>query len=243
MNTPRSQLWAGIRAELPIALGTIPFGLIFGVLATNAGLPPLLAWSTSQIVFAGSAQFLAIPLLATGTPAVVLIATTFIINLRHMLYSATLSPDAQHLPARWKWLLAYLLTDEAFAPTAVHYADRSVPREHKHWYWLGTGLTLWVTWQTFTGLGIFLGSQLPTDLGLEFTLALTFIGIVVPTLVNRPMWGAAVSAGIVAILTAGLPYKLGLMAAALVGITVGLVLEQLNTHTKTIKLTSKEQTT
>lgn len=243
MTTPRSELWAGIRAELPIAIGVIPFGLIFGVLASNAGLPPLLAWSTSQIVFAGSAQFLAIPLLAAGTPAVVLIATTFIINLRHMLYSATLSPDAEHLSPHWKWLLAYLLTDEAFAPTAVHYADRFVSLEHKHWFWLGSGLTLWLTWQIFTGLGIFLGSQLPTDLGLEFTLALTFIGIVVPTLVNRPMWGAAVSAGIVAILTAELPYKLGLMAAAFIGITVGLILEQLNSHSKIVNLSHKEQTT
>lgn len=242
MTTLRSELWAGIRAEIPVALGVIPFALIFGVLASGAGLPPFLAWSTSPIIFAGSAQFLAIPLIAGGSPAVILIATTFIINLRHMLYSATLAPDTQHLSTSWKWLLAYLLTDEAFATTAVHYADPSIPRQHKHWFWLGAGLTLWCTWQTFTGLGIFLGSQLPTDLGLEFTLALTFIGIVIPTLINRPMIGAAGAAGIVALLTAGLPYKLGLIAAAFTGITVGLILEQLTTHTRTTTVCAKETT-
>ena len=75
----------------------------------------------SSIVFAGSAQFVATQLFATGSPGLVLLLTTFVVNLRHMLYSASVAPYVQKLPARWKWLLAYLLTDEAYAPTILHY--------------------------------------------------------------------------------------------------------------------------
>jgi len=225
MNSPKAQFLAGVRTEIPIVLGVIPFGLIFGVLAANAGLPSMLAWSTSQIIFAGSAQFLAIPLIQQGAPATILILTTFIINLRHLLYSASLSPHAQHLPIRWKLLLSYLLTDEAYTPTIVQYQREDMPHEHTHWFWLGTGLTLWASWQITTGLGIFLGAQLPDGLGLEFTLSLTFIGLIVPTLTRWPSIGAALSAGVIAVGTAELPFRLNLMLAALIGIGVGLLLE------------------
>lgn len=225
--TPCHQFWAGVRAELPIVVGVVPFALIFGVLSTTAGLPPLVAWSTSSIIFAGSAQFLALPLFAQGTPAAILILTTLIINLRHLLYSAALAPYTQPLSKWWKVVLSYLLTDEAFVPTVLNYRDPRQPAGHKHWFWLGAGLTLWLTWQTVTALGILLGQQLPAGLGLEFTLSLTFIGMIVPTLKKWPEIGAAVSAGLIAVFTAGLPYRLNLMVAAVVGIAVGLLLDLL----------------
>lgn len=230
MTTPKSQFLAGVRAEIPIVLGVIPFGLIFGVLATSAGIPPLLAWSTSQIIFAGSAQFLAIPLIVDGAPAVTLLMTTLIINLRHLLYSASLAPYTHQFSRRWKILLAYLLTDEAFAPTIVHYQNETVPQTHKRWFWLGAGLALWTNWQLSTGLGIFLGQQLPENLGLEFTLSLTFIGIIVPTLTRFPAVGAALAAGVTAVAAHTLPYRLNLFVAALVGIAVGLLLERRDPH-------------
>lgn len=111
-------------------------------------------------------------------------------------------------------------------PTILNYQDQQSPATYKHWYWLGAGTALWITWQISTAIGIFFGAQLPEGLGLEFTLALTFIGIVVPTLTNKPTIAAALSAGLTAIATYHLPYKLNLMAAALVGIAVGLILEQ-----------------
>jgi len=221
------EFFNGIKTEIPIVLGVVPFGLIFGVLAANAGIPPFLAWSTSQLVFAGSAQFLAIPLIHEGAPGAILVLTTLIINLRHLLYSASLAPYARPLSGGWKWVLAYLLTDEAYAPTIVHYQNEAAPAAYKHWFWLGAGLTLWSAWQVTTGLGIFLGAQLPTGLGLEFTLALTFIGLVVPTLTHWPTAAAALSAGVVAVVSSGLPYRLNLMAAALVGIGMGLLVEML----------------
>ncbi len=231
MSSARSEFIAGVRAELPIVVGAIPFGIIYGVLAVNAGIPPLIAIAMSSIVFAGSAQFVAAQLIGAGIPALVLWLTTFIINIRHMLYSASLAPYAQRLSRPWKWLLAYLLTDEAYVVTALHY-EATPSNNYQHYFWLGSGLMLWVSWQLSTIIGVVFGTQIPASWSLDYTLALTFIGMVVPLLksapsrpLDRPMFAAAVSAGIVALLTFTLPYKLGLMLAALTGIVVGVWLE------------------
>lgn len=220
-----AQLKAGVKSELPIALGVIPFGLIYGVIALAAGLTPAQAQVMSAIVFAGSAQFIGAELMGAGAPTPILWLTTFVVNVRHLLYSAQLGPDLQHLSRRWRCLLAYLLTDEAYATTAVQYAHKQTPLTHKHWFFLGAGLMLWLTWQTSTAVGIFLGAEIPAGWGLDFALALTFIGIVVPMLHDRPMLAAALAAGVMALLAHSLPYNLGLMAAALTGILVGLWLE------------------
>lgn len=224
--TTRDEFLAGVRAELPILMGVLPFGLIFGALAVAAGLPALLAQSMSAVIFAGSAQFIAAELIAGGASALVLLTTTFIVNLRHLLYSASLAAYARHLPLRWKLLLAYLLTDEAYAPTIIHYNESDSPPAIRHWFFLGAGLTLWISWQVSTAVGIFLGARIPASWSLDFALALTFIGLIAPTLRDRPRVGAALSAGVVAVLAAAWPYKLGLMAAALVGILVGVALER-----------------
>lgn len=227
MSSARSEFLAGVRAELPIVVGVIPFGVIYGVLAVNAGIPPIVAIAMSSIVFAGSAQFIAAELIGVGIPALVLWMTTFIVNIRHMLYSASLAPYAQHLSRPWRWLLAYLLTDEAYVVTALRY-ENDDPSPFQHYFWLGSGLTLWTNWQIWTIVGVVFGTQIPASWSLDYTLALTFIGMVVPVLKNRPMLAAALSAGAVALLFDGLPHKLGLMLAALTGIVVGTLLENMS---------------
>ncbi len=225
---PHSEFVDGVKAELPILLGVTPFGMIYGVLATGAGLPGNLSQAMSAIVFAGSAQFVGAQLFRLGTPGVVIILTTFIVNLRHLLYSASVAPHLKHLDWRWKGLLAYLLTDEAYAVAITHYNQATDPPaapSHRHWYFLGAGLALWLTWQISTAIGIVLGAQIPSGLALDFTLALTFIALVVPALKDRPSIVAAFTAGLAAVLAAGWPYKLGLMAAAISGIGVGLLAE------------------
>lgn len=226
--TPRSEFLAGCRSQLPIIMGTMPFGMIFGVLAVSAGLSQSLAQAMSFVVFAGSAQFVGQGMLGAGDPALLIVLTTFIINLRHVLYSASVEPYIKHLPARWKYLLAYLLTDEAYATTIVRYRQGGgAPGElrHAHWFFLGAGFTLWFSWQLSTAVGVFLGAQIPGSWSLDFTMAVTFIGIVVVSLRDRASLAAALSAGIVAVAAAGLPYKLGIMLAALIGIGVGMMVE------------------
>ncbi len=230
----RDEFLAGVRAELPIVVGVAPFGMIFGAVAVAAGLPASLAQAMSSVIFAGSAQFIAAELIAVGTPAVVLLTTTFIVNLRHLLYSASLAPYVRLLPLRWKLVLAYLLTDEAYAVTIIHYSDSDSPPPIRHWFFLGAGLALWSVWQATTALGIILGARIPPGWSLDFALPLTFLGIVVPTLRDRPHVGAALAAGIVAVVAAGLPYNLGLIAAALVGIVVGVALEGIERRPKRV---------
>lgn len=222
----RSEFASGVRAEAPILVGVVPFGMIYGAVAGAAGLPDALAVAMSSVVFAGSAQFVGAQLIGAGAPAFVLLLTTFVVNLRHLLYSASLAPHVRHLPTRWRLLLAYLLTDEAYAVTVLRYTESSQSSAPmRHWYFLGSGLALWASWQMSTLVGVVLGAQVPPGWSLDFALALTFIGLVVPTLRDRPHIGAALSAGLVAVAAAGWPYRLGLMAAALTGIIVGVVLE------------------
>ncbi len=237
---PRDEFLAGVRAELPILLGVIPFGLIFGAVAISAGLPASLAQAMSSVIFAGSAQFIAAELMGVGTPALVLLMTTFIVNLRHLLYSASLAPHVNKLPLRWKMLLAYLMTDEAYAVTIIHYNEGRTPAATRHWFFLGAGVALWTTWQTTTAIGIFLGASIPASWSLDFALALTFTGLVVPTLRDRPHVAAALTAGLVAVLAASWPYKLGLIAAAIAGILVGTALESLGRSTSTLRNSGKE---
>jgi 4-azaleucine resistance transporter AzlC len=213
-----------VRDELPILVGVFPFGLIYGVLALSAGIPTAQAQAMSAIVFAGSSQFIAAQLFGHGTPMLVLILTVAVVNLRHALYSASVAPYVQKLNPLWKWLLAYLLTDEAYAVAITRY-QRTQSNLNTHWYFLGAGLALWSTWQLSTAAGVFIGAQVPSSWSLDFTLALTFIALVVPNLKDKPGVAAALSAGIVALLTFSLPYKLGLMSAALTGILVGMWLE------------------
>jgi 4-azaleucine resistance transporter AzlC len=224
MESPRSQFLSGVRAEIPILLGVIPFGIIYGVLAVKV-LPVSAAQAMSSIIFAGSAQFIAVQLFAEGSASLVIIATVFIVNLRHMLYSASLAPYLAHLPTRWKVILAYLLTDEAYAIAITKYNDE-IPIATKHWFFLGAGLALWATWQTSTAIGVFLGAQVDPRLGLDFAIAVTFIAIVIPSLKDRAVTAAALTGGVVAVIAAGLDYNLGIMVAAFAGIVAGILVER-----------------
>lgn len=217
----KSEFLRGIKAELPILLGVTPFGMIYGVLAASAGISPFDAQAMSAVVFAGSSQFMLVQLIEMGTPVIMMILTGFVINLRHALYSASLAPYTRHLSTLWKVVLSYLLTDEAYAVTIMRYRD-SEEITHKHWFFLGAGFSLWACWQASTAAGLFLGAQVPPAWGLDFTLALTFIAIALPAIKDRPSLLSALSAGAIALLAWNLPYKLGLIASALVGIGVGL---------------------
>ena len=219
-TSPKSELLLGVRDQLPILLGVVPFGLIFGALAISVGLSPLETQGFSLLVFAGSSQFIAVGLIGEMAPAVVVVVTIFVVNLRHALYSASMAEYFAPLRLRWKLSLSWLLTDEAFATASTHYQRTNNPSAH--WYMLGTGLALWTAWQISTALGIVLGGGIPTSFPLSFALPLTFIALLIPTLVDRPTVSAAASAGLIAVLLSGLPLKLGLLIGAMAGIGVGV---------------------
>ena len=224
MTTRKKEFWKGVRDESPILLGVAPFGLIFGALAIDAHIAIPAAQAMSAIIFAGASQFIATQMIGAGTSGLVILLVVFVVNLRHALYSASVAPHMRSLPIGWKALLAYLLTDEAYAVTITHYNQESDPA-NKHWYFLGAGLTLWSTWQVSTAIGIFVGAQLPQNWSLDFVLPLTFIALVVPALKDKASVLAAITAGLVGVLTIGLPLKTGLLAAAFIGILTGLLVE------------------
>lgn len=214
----------GLRSVMPLLLGVAPFGVIYGVAALQSGIPPLVAMAMSSIVFAGSAQFLLAQLVGAGAPLLLTAGAVGMVNLRHALYSASIAPILAHLPRRWKLLLAYLLTDEAYAAAIPHLmaAKQNTPQlEQAHWILLGSGCGLWACWQVSTLAGVLIGAQLPSDLGLDFALPLTFIAIVVPMINDRALLVAALTAGATAVALVALPYKTGLFLAALAGLAVG----------------------
>lgn len=233
--TPRREFAAGIRAELPILLGVLPFGLIYGALALQAGIPPAPALAMSSIVFAGSAQFVATQLIAARASVGLLLLTTFVVNLRHLLYSASLAPYLRPLRPAWKAALAYLLTDEAYAVAITHYSQTSPARatppshrdepDHRHWFFLGAGLTLWTTWQASTAVGLYLGARIPTSWHLEFALPLTFLALARPAVTDRATAITVLVASVVGIVSYGLAMRLGIIVAAFAGIAAGIVAE------------------
>jgi 4-azaleucine resistance transporter AzlC len=224
--TGRDAFLAGVKAELPLILGVVPFGLIYGVLARDARIPPEAAVAMSAIIFAGSAQFIATQLFASAAPGFIMLLTAFVVNLRHVLYSASLAPGLHPLRPAWRWLLAYLLTDEAYAVVIPRYATISGHDGGRHWFFLGAGLTLWIFWLSSSAAGVYLGAVVPAGWNLEFMLTLIFIAIVVPMVTDQPLVAAAAAGGLVAVAAASLPLRLGLMAGAVAGITAGMLAER-----------------
>lgn len=224
----RQQLFSqGVRDSSAMVVGIIPFGLIFGTLAGAAHLSLWQAVGMSLFVYAGSAQFIVISLFGAGASTLVILLTTFIVNLRHVLYSATLQPHVSQLPQRWRVMLAFWLTDETFAVVQrfyLYHGDKPLA----HWYWLGVTMSLYLCWVSSSLVGVLFGQAVPdlASWGLEFAMLATFIGIVVPLLRNFPQIAAALVAAAVALATHALPYKLGLMAAAFSGIAAGVLLER-----------------
>lgn len=226
--SPFEESVAGARAMIPLVVGAIPFGIIFGTLAATSELSTAAAMAMSALVFAGSSQFIALTLVLGGTSVLLIVATTLVVNLRHLLYAATLLPHVAHLGQRWKLPLAFTLTDEAFAVAVARYqrGDRSTC---KHWYHLGAALFLYVNWQLSTLAGLTLGHWIPNAAGwgLDFAMAATFIGMLVPYLAGAPMLATIVVAGVTAVAAHDLPHHLGLMVAALAGIAAGMLCERL----------------
>lgn len=227
-NSAVSLFFEGAKNTFPLVVGAVPFGIIFGALADTAGLSFGAAMGMSLFVFAGSAQFVALGLAASGTPWPMIVVTTFVVNLRHMLYSATMMPFYKNLPHAWKMVLAFGLTDETFAVAVTRYSKHDGVTG-KRYYNLGSMVFMYINWNLCTLIGLTAGKTFPeiSRWGLDFAMPATFIGIVIPYLVSKPMWAAVVTAGTVSIAAQGLPHKLGLMVAALAGVTAGVVCEKM----------------
>ena len=231
VTTPRAAMLAGARDSIPLEVGGVPFGIIFGALAATI-LSPGGTLAMSAFVFAGSAQFIAVGLLSGGVSTPVIILTTLVVNLRHLLYSASLGPYLKHVKQRWLIPLGFWLTDETYLVVIRRYQEGLEPAL-RQWYYLGSCVSMYVMWQVSTLIGLIAGQRIkdPQSWGLDFALYVTFIGMTVPAMKNRSAVVSVVVAGAVAVLANGLPNNLGLIVAALAGVIAGMLARTLLNET------------
>ncbi|WP_058366622.1 AzlC family ABC transporter permease [Haloparvum sedimenti] len=216
-------LRAGVRDSVPILLGIAPFALVAGIAAVDAGLTPAQAVGMSVFVYAGASQLAALELLGENAPLAVVVATAVVINLRMVMYSASIAPHFARYRRRTRALLAYFLTDQAYALSIAEYADDEAGERDRRYYYLGVGTPIWVVWVVGTVLGIALGAGIPDSLGLSFAVPLVFLALLVPAMKDRPTTVAGGVGGAAAVVAAGLPFNLGLLVGAAVGILAGLL--------------------
>jgi predicted branched-subunit amino acid permease len=232
----RAELLAGARAVAPMLVGVIPFGLVAGATPATTGLGGGTSIGLSTIVFAGASQLAAADALADGASAAVAVIAACTINLRLMLYSASLAPHLALVPLRTRLLIGYVLTDQAYAVSITRWTkeaddeaaggppapglDRKLP------YYFGAALTLWANWQVCTIVGILVGSALPESLPLDFAVPLVFLVLLVPAITSRPAAVAAgVGGGIALVAAEGGAGHLAVLFGALAGIVAGAVAE------------------
>jgi len=215
----------GARAISPFLLGVVPFGLVYGVTAIDRGLDPALVAAMSAIVFAGAAQLAAVDLIAKGSPALVVVTTILVVNLRYPMYAASIAPHFRAFSARSRAICAYLMTDQAYAVALTEYREREPGADRRLWYYVGGALTLWIAWQLATLTGILVGARVPPGLSLEFAIPLTFLALLVPNVSDRWSAVAAAVGGVGTVLGTNLPYDVSLVAAALLGVVVATVLD------------------
>lgn len=218
----------------PLLVGVAPFGLVAGATPLTHGMSWEVAVGFSTIVFAGASQLVAIDVLAGGGSALVAIVAACAINLRMVLYSASLAPHVTRTSMRRRLVMSYLLTDQVYALSIVRLAGRwqrpgaDEDREEDSfwWYYLGSAAGLWTTWQVSTVVGVLAGAALPSDLHLEFAVPLVFLVLLIPTLVDAPALAAALVGGTAAVVSAGLGAgPTSIVIGSVVGVIAGTVVD------------------
>ena len=219
----------GIVQELPIQVGVFPFGIIYGVMAIESGLTVIQAFLMSSIIFAGASQIAFAKLYLFVSPTSLLTSITAI-NLRHFLYGVSVNEYLKNLTLKWRIIFSYLLTDEAYA-VSIKYFQNNSKSKYFYYHLLGSGLTLFFTWQVSTLIGILFGGAIPSYLNLEFIIPLSFIAIIIPMLKKKYDILACLSSGISGIILYKLDIELWIIFSAFCGIFVGyffIILEDKN---------------
>jgi len=216
----------GAHTASPLTTGVIPFGLIAGVTAAGMGMSPTTTMGMTLLFYSGSAQIAVLQMLQNGALPLTIVLTALVINLRFLMYSASLAPHLHHLPRRRTWPLSYLLADQVFALFSLRTVTGGLGR-FAFPYYMGAAVTMWVGWNLAVLAGVFLGARIPEAWSLNFTIPLSFLALLIPGLRNAATLSAAVAGGSLAVLAIDLPYNLGMLAASLGGVIAGLVVEHL----------------
>jgi 4-azaleucine resistance transporter AzlC len=222
----RSAFFEGIRDMSPMLLGIVPFGIVCGVGAIAAGASPIAALAMSMIMFSGAAQIVATQLLVAGAPFAVIVLSCLVVSLRLLMYSAAMAPYLRPLDQRWRNLLSYVLTDQAFAGTIQRFRASGDLAANAS-YFLGTGVLLWTVWQISTVVGILAGQIIPASWQLEFVVPLCFIAVLMPLLRDRVSLLVFTIAAVAVVALDAMPLRLSMICAGLLGIGAGVLADKM----------------
>ncbi|MEM9433223.1 MAG: AzlC family ABC transporter permease [Pseudomonadota bacterium] len=226
-TTANSALWRGFLAGLPFIIVVIPFAILFGVVATEAGLPLAQVMGFSFLVIAGASQFVALQIMQDNAPTLVVLASALAVNLRMAMYSAAITPHLGSQPLWKRALIAYFLVDQTYNLAASEYETR--PEQsigEKTLFFFGCMLPICPLWYLGTWVGAVVGETIPTNLNIDFIVPIAFLAMVAPALRT----GAHIAAAFVSIVASlalfWVPFNLGLLLAALLAMIVGAEIER-----------------
>lgn len=219
----------GIRDMASVSPGLAAWGLMTGVAMVKSGMSPFEAVAMSLLVFAGSSQLAAMPLIAVGAPVWVILSTSFCVNLRFVVFSAHLRPYLMHLPLRWRLLHGYLTADMSYVLFTRHYHHPPVTeleRREQLAYLSGGSLFNWISWQSASLLGIALTNVIPTHWGLGFAGILALLGVGCSLASSHLRRVSAGVAGMAAVVAYALPLKLNIVVAIASAVALCLIIEE-----------------
>ncbi|WP_415299481.1 AzlC family ABC transporter permease [Candidatus Pelagibacter sp. Uisw_134_02] len=232
MNNKLKTLAKGIADVSPLMIPVFPFGIIYGVIGMELGIGPYMTLGLSIIIFGGASQIVLLQLFSGGASSLVIFSSVGAVNSRHLLYGAVLSEHLSTLKLTWKIILSYVMVDQAFAVSNTYFKNNR-KNENKHFHLLGAGFTCWTIWQISTILGIVLGSVVPEELGLSFTISLTFLALLINDFRKFKNIIVMSVSGIVATIGFNsIPFKAYIIVAALSALAVAALLTLMKSEEK-----------
>ena len=223
MLTKLQNFVRGFIDVIPLLIPVVPFGIIFGAIGIELGFGPYVTYATSIIIFSGASQIVFFQLLSAGASSLVAITSSSVISTRHLLYGAVVNQYLGNLSIYWKLGLSYILTDQAFA-VSNEYFKKNKNEKFKHYYLLGSGITLWIVWQLTTIIGILLGSIVPEELGLTFTIPLTFLALLINYFRKIDHLIIIIISGILSIILYDAPFKSYIIFSSLVSLLIAYLI-------------------
>lgn len=223
-STP-SPVRDGVTAALPLLIGIVPFGLVAGAASIDAGYSTVQAVALSAVVFAGASQLALIDVLSSDGGVALAVITALTINLRMVLYSASLARRLSHTPLHHRLAAAYFMVDQAYALSITRWDGTDRPDKRLPFYFT-VGITLGTCWLGATFVGAQVGASVPDDIPLDFAVPLVFLVLLVPVLQRWPQVVAAAAGGAGALVAAEVgAQRLSIVIGGLIGIAAGVVAE------------------
>ena len=231
VTTTRSAYWQGFRDGLPFLLVIVPFGMVFGVVATEAGFNLAEVMGFSILVIAGAAQFVAVQMMVDNAPTLIVLAAALAVNLRMAMYSAAMVPWLGSAPWWKRGFMAYFMVDQSYAVSILKYErEPGMSVAERVSYFFGAISPVCLPWYLATWAGAVLGTRIPPGLPIDFAVPITFLALITPMLRTAAHVAAASVSVVAALVLAFLPFNLGLLVAAVLAMAAGAAVEAAQTR-------------